>query len=339
MPLSSYCAPKLLWISIYDRVCFACPLILCPLFWKYGVIGVYLNRGKLPLVLFCVQTLREWMCVVGGSMEAIGVPSGATGATKHLVPHNPSPSKASRPVGTGQHLHAWNATVRNKAGSCSSGDGGPECTPSSILRFLQMRGLWEAIVNFSCVLLQGKSLSNVNLMAVTGSLPIAVIERNTPMSIPATSPTTVRFEAVTNPILTQALWGNTWRFTASLPHLLQEPLVTHQWGLRWVTLCPLCWTQPGVDPALCPLRWPTSVSGTFARPVGPPVTSTHLPAMEPPLSLKTRKCTGTLKLCGRYIRMIINKWCSKWGSLDHILTWDNAEPETNWWLRLATGSN
>lgn len=101
-------------------------------------------------------------------------------------------------------LHAWNTAVRNKAGSCSWW-WGQECTPGSILRFLQMRGLWEAIVNFSCVLLQGKSLSNVNLMAVTGSLPIAVIERNTPMSIPATSPTTVRFEAVINPILTQAL--------------------------------------------------------------------------------------------------------------------------------------
>lgn len=202
-----------------------------------------------------------------------------------------------------------------------------------------MRGLWEAIANLSYVLLQGKSLSNVNLTVVIGSLPIAAIERNTPMSTPATSPTTVRFEAVINRTPTQALWGSTWRFTASPPHLRLELLATRRWGLPWVTLCPLCWTQPGVDPALCPLRWPTSMSGMFARPVGPPAISTHLPAMEPPLSLKMRKCMGTLKSCGRYIRIIINKWGSKWQSLDHVLTWNNAEPETNWWLRLATGSN
>lgn len=36
----------------------------------------------------------------------------------------------------------------------------------------------------------GKSLSNVNLMAVTGSLPISVTERNTHMCTPVTSPTT-----------------------------------------------------------------------------------------------------------------------------------------------------
>lgn len=179
-----------------------------------------------------------------------------------------------------------------------------KCILISVPRFIsQVRGFWKAVVNLSYVLLQGKNLSNVNLMAVTGSLPTAVIERNTPMSTPATSPTTARFEAVTNPTLTRALWGSTWRFTASPHHLLQEPLVTHQWVLQWVPPCPLCWTQPGVALILYPLKWPTSMSGMFARPVGPPATSIHLPAMEPLPSLKMRRCIGTLKLYGRYIRI------------------------------------
>lgn len=170
-----------------------------------------------------------------------------------------------------------------------------KCILISAPTFLSwVRSLWKAIVNLSYVFLQGKSLSNVNLMAVTGSLPIAAIERNILMSTPATSHITARFVAVTNLILTQALWGSTWRFIASPHHLLQEPLVIHQWGLQWVLPCPQCWTQAGITLALYPLRWPTSMSGTFARPVEPPATSIHLLATEPLLSLKMRYM-GTLK--------------------------------------------
>lgn len=66
-------------------------------------------------------------------------------------------------------------------------------------------GSGKPLLTFSCVLLQGKNLSNVNLMAATGSLPIVVIERSIPMFTPVTSPTIARSEAATNLTLTQAL--------------------------------------------------------------------------------------------------------------------------------------
>lgn len=122
-------------------------------------------------------------------------------------------------------------------------------------------------------LIQGKSLSKVDLIAVTGSLPMAGIKRNTPMSVPVTRPTTVRFKVVTYPTFTHILWGSTWRFTARPPpHLHQEPLATHQWVFQWVVLCPLRLTQPEDDKALCSSTWPTSMWGTFSRPLG----SNHL---------------------------------------------------------------
>lgn len=146
---------------------------------------------------------------------------------------------------------------------------------------------------------QGRSLLNASLMAATGSLPIAVTERNTPMSTPVTSHISAKSEAVISPTRTPALCENTWRSTANPHHLLlsQDLMGTSPWGQPWVPLFPHFRTQEGVSLPAFLLRSPISMNGTFARPVGQPTTSIPHPVMPPLLrrrKMRRKRPMGTL---------------------------------------------
>lgn len=147
------------------------------------------------------------------------------------------------------------------------------------------------MIDFFFFVFQGRSLLNASLMAVTGSLPIAVTERNTRMSTPVTSHTSAKSEAVISPTHTPALCENTWRSTANPHHLLlpQDLMGTSPWGQPWVPLFPHFRTQEGVSLPAFLLRSPISMNGTFARPVGRPTTSIPHPVMPPLLRRKMRK--------------------------------------------------
>lgn len=168
-------------------------------------------------------------------------------------------------------------------------------------------------------------------MAVTGALPITVIERNSPVSIPVvTSLTTVRFRAVINFTFIQHM-----KIHCKTPQLLQtyssvgtpvsnplSPVLdpTRSWSSTlflqvtdlngWSFARPLCLT-----PSPHTFQQRNHVWVWRQRNVREPWSCAN--------------CTLELWLVSEIV----------WESLEHVLTWDDAEPEANWWLRLATRSN
>lgn len=194
---------------------------LHPWLWEY-LLSVFILIEDFLFIVLSVRTPRGAR-VLWGSQVGFNGTSWAllndgdltlTPVVLQGLASGPSKSRSKQSlqeVGPGQSLQylfplaSWNIGIRNRNGAGWWSVGKWE-TPSPVLfQDFSQASLWKAIVNLSCVSLQGKSLSNVNSMVVIGSLPIAVIERNIPMCIPVTSPTTARSEAVTNPTLTRVL--------------------------------------------------------------------------------------------------------------------------------------